>query len=317
LKKALLPFLYLLILFSCKKKDHDVDTPLPKEDSLGTGWTKSSPVAGNSYISDIFFIGNTGFFSSNNSIYKSINGGDSWQKVYQSNFGFPNIGMGSAENAGFASGMSQVFFTTNSGTSFDSTQLAGNSFSDIFYVAPQVAYALSNKLWKSTNGGENWTSIYTFPVSSSSYNMLFFLNEQVGWARVNHVLYKTVNGGVNWTPITNHGLADSQYGEVFFIDQNTGYYGNETTLKKTTDGGANWSTVYTSAYGGYHDLHFINSQLGYLTDHKLVVKTVDGGATWTREANLENGASAVELHFTDADHGWVGTGSGTILKFRK
>lgn len=232
--------------------------------------------------------------------------------------------MGSADNAGFiwAAGIgskTQILYTTNGGTSFDSTDLGATGFNDIFYVSPQIAYAINGKLWKTTNGGKNWTAIYTFSGSGFFPNLLFFLNEQNGWAVANNVLYKTVNSGVSWTPITNHGLTTSgSENSLFFTDVNTGYYGNETTIKKTTDGGANWSTVYTTAFdfGSFHNLHFINSQLGYLTDNNLIMKTTDGGATWTREVNLANN-SAIELHFTDANHGWASTGEGTILKFVK
>lgn len=322
MKKALLPLICLLLFISCKK-NHEGDTPAPKEDSLGTGWSKISVTK--SYISDIFFSGNTGFLvSSSDGVYKSINSGDTWNKVYHSNASFINIGMGSPDNASFIWAVGtgskyQILYTTNGGASFDSTDLGVNSFNDIFYVSPQVAYAMNGKLWKTVNGGKNWTSIYTFPnANSGNLSILYFLNEQTGWAGFNNILYKTVNSGLSWTPITNHGLTSSgAENALFFTDVNTGYFGNETIIKKTTDGGSNWSTVYTTAdNGSYHNLHFINSQLGYLTDGSLIMKTTDGGATWTREVNLANN-NAVELHFTDANHGWAGTGGGTILKFVK
>jgi photosystem II stability/assembly factor-like uncharacterized protein len=228
------------------------------------------------------------------------------------------MGMGSADNGTFVSSAGHlIYYTTNGGASFDSTDL-GVNFSDVFYVSPQVAYAISGKLWKTVNGGKNWTVIYTFP-GGSIYDILYFVNEQNGWATVNGVLYKTVNSGANWTPVTNHGLVSAtNFGySLFFTDMNNGYYGNPFAIKKTTDGGANWSNVYTftgSSYGGYHDLHFFTPEIGYMTDYNLVKKTIDGGATWTREVNLVNN-NAIELHFTDANHGWVGTDHGTILKF--
>jgi photosystem II stability/assembly factor-like uncharacterized protein len=323
LKKVLLPILSALLIFSCKK-NHDANTRTSKEDSLGTGWTKITGVV-EGYITDIYFSGNTGFLATNsfNEIFKSTNGGDTWQKVYQSSAPFLNMGMGSSDNAGFVWGnpnKTQILYTTNGGASFDSAELGtnNNNFNDIFYVSPQIAYANNGKLWKTVNGGKNWTTIYTFPGSGLSMSVLFFLNEQNGWAVAKDVLYKTTNSGVSWTPITNHGIASSG-GEnsLFFTDLNTGYYGNGTTIKKTVDGGANWLTVYTAFDQGYfHNLHFINSQLGYLTDKNLIMKTTDGGATWTREVRLGDNY-AIELHFTDANHGWAGTNGGTILKFVK
>jgi photosystem II stability/assembly factor-like uncharacterized protein len=321
LKKALLPFFGVLLIFSCKK-NRDGDTPAPKPDSLGTGWTKIATGAPAS-ITDVFFIGNTGFCIASNIIYKSSNGGDSWLKVFQASTGstshFENIGMGSPDMAGFVggSGSQFIFYTSNGGTGFDSTMMPEYTFYDIFYVSPQVVYAINGKLWKSTNGGKSWTSIYTFPGSSITYETLFFLNEQVGWARSHSTLFKTVNGGVDWTPITNHGLPISSLGSIFFIDQNNGYYSNEKTIKRTTDGGANWSTLYTSPFpGSYHDVHFFTPQTGYITDNNLILKTIDGGATWTREVAMTD-YRIIELHFTDANHGWAGSDRGIILKYLK
>lgn len=319
LKKPLLPLICLLLLISCKK-NHDGDTPAPKEDSLGTGWTKTSGLT-QGYVSDIFFVGNTGFFVADGKIFRSINGGDSWQIVYQSPSTWINIGMGSTDNAGFIwpGNKTQILFTTNGGASFDSTDLGSNSFNDIFYVSPQVAYANNGKLWKTVNGGKNWTNIYTFPGGVQQMSVLFFINEQNGWAVANGVLYKTTSSGTSWTPVTNHGITSGgAENSLFFTDINTGFFGNETTIKKTTDGGANWSTVYATSVsdGYYHNLHFINSQLGYLTDKNLIMKTTDGGVTWTREVTLKDNY-AVELHFTDANHGWAGTNGGLILKFVK
>jgi len=320
LKKAFLPTLCFLLLFSCKKHHEAVTTPQP-QDSLGTGWTKITGIT-KGFISDIFFVGSTGYLSCDNAIYRSTNGGDNWQKVYQSNATFQNIGMGSADNAVFVCGDNKklIFSTTNGGTSFDSTDLGAN-FSDVFFVSSQVAYAVSGKLWKSVNGGKTWTAIYTFPGSGSTYDILFFISEQIGWATVNDILYKTVNSGVSWTPVTNHGLTTgSRFGYcLFFTDVNNGYYGNGILIKKTTDGGANWSTVFKSgaSYGGWQDLHFFTPEIGYLTDYSTVKKTIDGGATWTREVHLTDDNFGIELHFTDANHGWVGTSKGTILKFTK
>ena len=259
--------------------------------------------------------------TSENAIFRSTNGGDTWQKVYQTNGPFQNMGMGSADNAVFVCGDTKkfIFFTTNGGNSFDSTDL-GVNFSDVFFVSPQVAYALSGYLWKTVNGGKNWTPIYTFPGSGSIYDILFFISEQVGWATVNGVLYKTVNSGVSWTPVTGHGLTTgSNFGYcIFFTDENNGYYGNGILIKKTNDGGANWSTVFKSgaSYGGWQDLHFFTPEVGYLTDYNTIKKTINGGTTWTRELKLvEN--STIELHFTDANHGWAVTDRGTILKYTK
>ena len=108
-------------------------------------------------------------------------------------------------------------------------------------------------------------------------------------------------------------------GSVHFADNNTGYISDANSVNKTTNGGSTFFKIYTPSSSYYHDLHFLSPQVGYLTDQLYILKTVDGGINWVKEVTLapDSGIELIELHFTDASHGWAGGSAGYILRYEK
>ena len=92
---------------------------------------------------------------------------------------------------------------------------------------------------------------------------------------------------------------------------------------------ANFGKIYKSVNGGTDflqvaqlppgatraipDLHFVNDNTGYVNAGNRIYKTIDGGLTWQVVVALGNDR-IIEIHFTDANHGWA-CGGGTILRF--
>ena len=307
--KILVSLALIIGLFSsCSRKSTPNPAPV---DTLAAGWKKiTSPSGG---LDDIFFVNNnTGYTTGGGVIYRSTDGGNNWQKVYQSPQGILNIGMGSETTSAFIGASGKIIFTKNGGASFDSVTVSDN-LSDVFFVNATTAYAVGNSFWKTTNAGSSWTKLYDF--TGGVYRSLHFLNEMNGWmAGTGGKVFKTTNGGLNWEQKTVGPDYDfTATGNVFFIDQNNGYVTDGTSIAKTTNSGTSWSKVFTRP-SGYTDLHFISADVGYITDGHYLRKTIDGGATWTKELVLAN-FGLIEIHFTDSNHGWVcGTG---VVKFEK
>jgi photosystem II stability/assembly factor-like uncharacterized protein len=319
-----------ILYFSCTKNissrqsspNDSLLTQTAAKDTLASGWTKTV-VSDSSGLDDIFFINNTGFTAGEGpNIFKSIDGGDSWSPIPIPSTGSPyqvivSVTMGAENNAVLVQPLN-VLISTQDGSSFGYTTHNGTIISDAYFVDSTTAYASGTSIWKTTNGGNSWTQLYTFRTgaylndSTFYWSVLDFLNEQTGWVFGNFGLYKTTNGGVDWQLITTpFGLR--QIGAIFFLNSDTGYVSNENSVEKTMDGGISWVKVYTGT-SAYHDICFVSNETGYITDDTKIFKTVDGGNTWTREVALVSDR-LVGLHFNDPNHGWACGANGVILKF--
>ena len=321
----ILSFLSLLVLFSCKKNDNNNNNqilpppPPVLSDTLAAGWKKINFIDSSDLV-DIFFINNTGFAISSH-IFKSSDSGNNWSQLTSpsglSSYPFANLGMGNEMNAIFVSPTNQLVSTHNAGASFTITTLSTSILTDVFFVDSAVAYAVGKSVWKTTNGGDNWTKLYDF-TASTGYNSLCFINEQAGWIIKKEGLYKTINGGMDWQLVNTDTINLGYGGAIFFINSDTGYLSNDYSIEKTVNGGVSWKKVFTCAYSNsvYHDIHFVSESVGYITDGPHIFKTMDGGNTWTKEVALASSSNyLIEMHFTDANHGWACGLKGTILKF--
>jgi photosystem II stability/assembly factor-like uncharacterized protein len=220
--------------------------------------------------------------------------------------------MGSESNIIFTGLTNKIVFTKNGGAAFDSVNV-NDWISDAFFVTPSTAYAIGNGFWKSTNAGSTWTKLYDFPNPIGDYRTLHFLNDQIGWIAGEQGVFKTINGGADWEQKMIGPEFTGSSANVFFADANIGFISAQSLIGKTSNGGASWSKIFTGSYA-YKDLHFISAATGYVSDSSYIYKTQDGGSTWNKEVVLP-GKLIVELHFTDATHGWA-CGTGIILKYQ-
>jgi xyloglucan-specific exo-beta-1,4-glucanase len=99
-----------------------------------------------------------------------------------------------------------------------------------------------NGLWRSSNGGEKWEKVESFPFSDSGngVGIVFIVPGPVCYVGVSNPdihLYKTVDGGVKWEPVKaqpkgmlpNHGVLDED-GTLYIT------YGNAPGPNGMTDG---------------------------------------------------------------------------------
>ncbi len=182
-----------------------------------------------------------------------------------------------------------------------------NRVDDLFMTSTQVGYAVcgDGKIVKSTDGGVNWSMIYS--TDSAYFRSVEFINDQKGFvggfpiriANTNpsmNILQKTVDGGQTWQDLTLQipvparrgicglAIADSNtiYGSGNWF-QDTGY------IIKSSDGGATWQYINMGVYASsIIDMHFINKDTGFVTgkgvlplETGIILYTTDGGQNWT------------------------------------
>lgn len=309
----------VLIVSSCSKNNgsNGGSSGVVLPDTLTTGWTKVTGLP-NENFNDIFFADNSnGFAVSNNGIYRSADGGDTWIKLTSTNaIGFTNIGAGTNNNACFVNKSYDVLVTQDAGNTISKAVYAypggGNvAFFDCFFSSPATCFLTSKEfIWKSVNAAVNLDTVYHFPTISET-SSLFFLDDMQGWVLRQDGIYQTIDGGTTWAKDT--ALVNA-YGSIQFIDSNNGYFSNYGTVNKTTDGGITWVPVYESTLKIFFDIAFIDINEGYFSFNNKIYKTSDAGTNWTPVVALGN-ELINKICFTDVNHGWACTSDGVIVKY--
>lgn len=162
------------------------------------------------------------------------------------------------------------------------------------------------KLSKTTNSGNNWTTIKNYP---SSHSKFYFLNSNTGWL-YNDTIFKTTNGGLSWY---NQNI-DNDIIDIFFTNQLTGYCRAFTyplnNIYKSTNSGNNWSLLYSSEIG-CQNFQFVDANIGFFTNPTNggltndLYKTTNGGLNWLYTGSFGSGLNSMVLYFFDGQNGWL------------
>ncbi len=307
----------ITFILSCSNSGKDIPESPVSQDTLTTGWRRVVFPISSSIVDIAFPDNNNGYALTGNGLYKSTDGGNTWS-LLNSLYSGGNISCGNINTfTTVDQTLQSIASTKNGGNTFNTSRLDDIYISDVFYVNNNTAYLAGRKFYKTTNGGDSWQKLDSFQTAINNYSTLFFLDSLQGWVLfADEYIYKTTNGGLNWTKISiQNSNARFHVGSIYFVSSSTGFYTDVTAVYKTTDGGTTWNKVFTIKDGGYNDLHFVNATTGYVNDSKHIYKTTDGGATWTTVASVKEGSSIIEIHFTDANHGWACGEGGTLLKF--
>ena len=234
----------------------------------GLTWDTVSLSAPDAYSSLSFINRDTGWISGANEfnvncIWKTINGGVTL--IQQTD----------------TTGLGKIFFLKNKVNSE--------------YYGWHYSLNGDNKLWKTTNSGNNWFQITRPPAQYLGY--FYFIDSNTGWFTYGGGsaggTYRTINGGNSWLiqylPISSNLLSTITKFRVINYDTIFGAGGSKWLgggringiVWKTTNGGINWGyqeTVDTSYhFGGGDAIYFINSTSGWMYGSGDGVHTTNGG----------------------------------------
>ena len=256
---------------------------------------------------------NTILVSSLSGIYRTINGGGSWNNLYswpqnRSTYHFYNTSTSEIILAGFGG---QIYRTQNNGTAWTEINSGFNYVTGIDVLNSAEAYAIgafgfSPGLMHTSNGGENW-HLMTAP---SVVSAIDFVDPLTGFAIGSAGLSKTTDGGQSWT-IKNATITS---GKIVALDaMNIHVLSNNMIVHNSFDGGETWGT------GNYnvalplvvfplYDMEFTNTMNGRLSgDSGYIYYTSDGGINWIKNTTLATSIDLPECFYLNSSIGWHST----------
>jgi len=236
-----------------------------------SGWFPLSGGSGSLY--KVFFINeNIGWIvGSSTRIFKTINGGTTWQM----------------QNANVVSSLYDVqFINENTGWSVGSNRT----------------------ILKTIDGGTNWVAQMYLGVDNM-YSVSF-VNDSIGlvgssWGKI----FKTTDGGTNWIEIDSIGV-NNNFTHIQFTDANTGYIGDHCgNILRTTDGGSTWTLIDldTSHSQSISGLQMLNNTTGWCATSSgggAIYKTTNG-YSWHRVIELPILTNFKDLSFINDSTGWA------------
>lgn len=234
-----------------------------KSTDSGLNWTSTSlEIGGYSYGWSVaidpsnpntIYLGGSGYTTTYNpKVYKSTDGGSTWNEVYTATAGYYVY--------------SVAVHPTNSDIVYAGTYLDG--------------------IYRTTDGGSSWTKVHT---GNYSYRMATTPdNPDVAFASGYYYVYRSTNAGLSWsTVITGLPAGGYYYGLAINPDNASDVYiGSNSGFYKSTNMGTNW---YESNNGllladiiGMGVAPSLPSTMYITFEDIAVYKTTNNGDDWTR-----------------------------------
>ncbi len=219
--------------------------------------------------------------NSDRGIYRTTNGGSTWE---------------------------QVLFLTDSTSGIDLVQHPTNP--DILYAAMwerfrgkeyRRSFGESSGIWKTTNGGDSWTELMAglptgsdvgrigITISETNPDVLYAIYDMED----NIVrIYKTTNGGSSWTETNDGTLGDMNstfgwyFGQINIDPQNENrVFAMGQLFYKTENGGTSWTESSGNMHVDYHAMEFTDNKVWCGNDGGLYYSS-DNGNNWNKVNNL-------------------------------
>lgn len=179
---------------------------------------------------------------------------------------------------------------TNSTTAFT----AGNEF-----------FSQRPKVWKSSNGGLNWSETVCPVQSGFTLNKIIFPSAAIGITiGENGIVWRSVDGGNTWVFQADLGVEDLN--DIYFTSPTKGFIAAYNNIYTTADAGLTWSPT-TIQDVELRNISFIDQSIGYAGGRTLH-KTIDGGNSWSTvpvllPSYLQGGYD--EMQFLNEDTGYA------------
>ncbi len=330
---------------------------LRKSTNGGASWSTIRSGVTGTLFDVFFLNASTGFIAGPNGVIrKTTNGGSSWTSIFSGTDYIKQIWFADVNN-GFALSPNKIFRTLDGGATWQSWDADPSAILYRFnFLDALNGYATAdpNTLLWTHDGGQTWSS-QTVSATSTSFVVAYFLDFNRGYlAGGNGRISITPDGGLTWTNQTS-GLATTMEG-VDFIDSRNGvmaglngeiyrtqngslnmmrsnYSGglyisgikyltenlvlasaDSGTVLRSTDGGFNWQEIATGAEETFYDIVAVDSLCAYVCGaNGKVFKTLNGGLSWTSVSVPATTTFFRGVHFINRTYGMV-AGDNKVYK---
>ncbi len=237
------------------------------------------------------YIGVDGFSQGPVRLFRSTNGGQSWERL--------NLMLnGSVANAYVNVGPTGNFNLVRNEGSSNSTKLYRSfdggltwtlyTLNKLFITVYEtennalVGVTSGHDIYRSQNGGQTWTvagSTISNPSKSVEFLRLqngdltcrgFFESE----------IYRSTDNGISWEIITVDSSTDLTIGQVYAASNGTLILLGQGLVQRSIDNGISWQKIYTSSHGDGGMVELSDGSLLMANENYNLYKSTDNGQTW-------------------------------------
>lgn len=189
-------------------------------------------------------------------------------------------------------------------------------------ASADTLYAARGQMYRSDDGGEEWTQLSDIDVGGSFFDVHFHDTDHLVAVRAGQIL-TSADGGNTWAT-AYPGEFNINFDELHFPDPQTGYAtggiaresGEVGTVLRSDDGGGTWSLL-AFAHGKITAADFLDAEHGMVaTQSQGLFVTADGAQSWQPVADVPEGAYVNDLAHRDARHWYATSPSGCLFETR-
>lgn len=329
--KKLMIFLLLLLFFQIESSSISYSQGWELQaEGLAYGWNVIDAVDSNVAVAHA--IEKT---SGQPSIYRTIDGGKSWQRFPWFSWGIIDISI--IDSLNFWAVTHQAIYHSSDGGKIWELQYSGDDSTTRFFNYIEMFDSLNGiaqgdaphggplLILKTEDGGKNWISQNQSHFINGfcfyTWRPIQFITPDIGYGSFSYnavplntlFLHKTINGGINWFPTS---LSAINFITLRFFDENIGIMAWKANMNiyRTTDGGENFTNYLLNFNESWcNDIEFVPADPAkiYAAFGKKLFFSSDTGKTWV-ELLTPDVMWLWDIKMVDKHHGWIAGERGII-----